>query len=250
MGRDSWAFNLFTGLVVFSICGTLFSRIFHSDPGFIAPLSGALLIVLGAVCVIRQITSLASVFGLFAVGIVAELAGLFTGIPFGRYEYTQNWWPTIHLGQHLFPLLLPFAWLMIAGASFLSLRRLMAPLPAALAGAFLSALIDMPMELAMTHVFKYWEWHQHGGFFGAPASNFVGWLFISLIAGLILASTQKKKDIDASAAHVLSYFCAFLAIAGITQFMSLAWFLLLFFSLGLWVLGRVLPTKTSPPRNM
>jgi putative membrane protein len=110
-----------------------------------------------------------------------------TGLPFGAYRYTNAWWPTIRLGDAgPFPLQLPFAWLLIVGASFLALRPFTGRWTWVVA-ALLAAAIDLAMEPVMTGPLGYWRWSEIGPLpGGAPLANTAGWAAVAMIAGIAL----------------------------------------------------------------
>ena len=188
----------YLGLVVFSLAGSLLSKATGLNPGFIAPAAGLLTIIAGVGAVFagsfqidtwKKTALLLAFVGL--VGVTSEVAGLYTGVIFGPYEYTEKWWPTILLpGDKPFPLLLPFAWMMMAGGAYLAVHRWMPDEKKWLAiplGALLAAMVDLPMEWAMTGALGYWVWTEPGPLpGGAPIMNFVGWVAVSAIAGALL----------------------------------------------------------------
>lgn len=188
----------YLGLVVFSLAGSLFSRLTGLNPGPIAPAAGLLTIAAGVGAVFagslqaetwKKTACLLCFVGLF--GAASEVAGLYTGVIFGPYEYTEKWWPTVMLpGEKPFPMLLPFAWLMMAGGAYLAAQRLLPENKKWLAiplGALTAALVDLPMEWAMTGTLGYWVWTDPGPLpGGAPIMNFVGWVVVSLAAGALL----------------------------------------------------------------
>lgn len=183
--------RLFLGLVAFSLAGSLFSRLAHLDPGPIAPVASLLTLGAGVwatfaeyVPTIRQPWPRLALALLF--GASAEVVGLATGFPFGHYAYTGAWWPTIALPVGPFPLALPFAWLLMAGASNLSLPALR-PLPSALFGGLLAATVDLVMEPVLAGPLGYWHWLRPGPLpGGAPIANFLGWWLTASFAGLLL----------------------------------------------------------------
>ena len=125
------------------------------------------------------------------LGTVAEVAGVLTGFPFGRYAYTTRWWPVVSLPDgHWFPLQVPFAWFLVVGASLLAVSRLgqgrLGKGSVLLTGA-LAATIDLIMEPVMTGPLGYWRWLDAGPLpGGAPIANFLGWFATAAVAALAL----------------------------------------------------------------
>ena len=100
-------FVAYVSLIIFSIIGTAASKFLKLDPGPVAPASGFCLILCGACIVGLELGSWQGAIAPLLVGAVSEILGLYTGFPFGRYEYTGTWWPSIPIGGgHLFPLLI------------------------------------------------------------------------------------------------------------------------------------------------
>ncbi len=196
------------------------------DAGFVAPLVTVLIILSGASIAVLSIGDPRPVIGVLIICGGAEVVGLFTGFPFGYYEYTDRWWPTVALGEfHRFPLLIPFAWLLVLGGAYRLARLKFGPWSAVPASALIATIIDIPMEEAMTSLFGYWKWVEVGPLFGAPVQNSVGWFIVSMIAGSVLAwkdtSTNDHLSID-----VLSLFCMFVAFSGFVHGFSWAWVML------------------------
>src|SRR4051794_38361205 len=111
-----------------------------------------------------------------ALGFAAELAGVATGRPFGRYAYSDKLGPRVG-GV---PVLAAAAWAMMARpawvtAGLLTRRRaLRVPLAAgALAGW------DVFLDPRMARE-GYWTWPGGGRYEGVPASNFAGWWLTGL----------------------------------------------------------------------
>jgi putative membrane protein len=120
-----------------------------------------------------------------------EIAGVLTGFPFGRYAYTDRWWPTVLLpGSARFPLQLPFAWFLVAGTAYLTVagfgqgRLGKGYVPMA---GLLAALVDLVMEPVMTGRLAYWRWLDPGPLPGdAPVANFLGWFATAAVAAVAL----------------------------------------------------------------
>jgi uncharacterized membrane protein len=122
---------------------------------------------------------------------LAEFAGSRTGFPFGRYSYTTVLQP--QLGG--VPLLIPLAWLMMLPPSWAvadSILRGGKQLPAfayRIGRAGLAALAFTAWDLFLDPqmvAWGLWRWPGGGFYFGIPASNYLGWLFVSFLIGLFL----------------------------------------------------------------
>jgi len=122
------------------------------------------------------------------LGINAELIGLFTGFPFGSYRYGRLWQPTISLpGGGYFPLLLPFAWLLVCACSYFVASWWISGWPSVLVGGLLGGVLDLVMEPVMTERLRYWTWTAAGPLPGrAPVTNLVAWCVLCCLGGLIL----------------------------------------------------------------
>ncbi len=139
---------------------------------------------------------------------LAELLGSTTGIPFGKYHYTDLLQPQI-AGV---PLLIPLAWMMMLppawaiaeiilgkaktfnhevheGAQrkpFLLLLWNLAPLVVKF--SLLSALAFTAWDLFLDPQmvgWGFWVWDKPGLYFGIPLSNYLGWLVISALITLV-----------------------------------------------------------------
>lgn len=190
----------FLGLVAFSLLGSLFSKLAKLDPGPIAPVASLLTLAAGLYAAFGAYWEVAArpwrrVGIALAIGAAAELVGLATGIPFGRYAYTTVWWPTLPLpGLGPFPLALPFAWLLTAGSATLAASKWLDPnvwpwWRPALLGGLLAAVLDLAMEPVMAGRLYYWRWLEPGPLpGGAPLANFFGWWGVGVLAGGVLVS--------------------------------------------------------------
>jgi uncharacterized membrane protein len=120
------------------------------------------------------------------VSSAAEILGVNTGIPFGRYEYTDALTPTV-FGV---PVIIPLAWLMMAYPVFVLARTIAkAWWLVALVGALAMTSWDLFLDPQMVGA-NYWSWAEAGlsvpGLEQIPWSNFVGWFAVSLIMMLLL----------------------------------------------------------------
>ena len=237
--------KVFIGLVVFALVGTAVSTWFKVDSRDIAPFVTVLLIICGSAVAAIAIGDLVAVILLLVVCGGSEIIGVFTGLPFGHYEYTDRWWPTVWLAEsHRFPLLIPFAWLLVVGGAYRLFRAKFSPWQAVPLSALLATLIDIPMERAMTWLFVYWRWEPSGPLFGAPVMNSVGWLLVSLSAGSILALRDRATD-ERNSSTVLGCFLLFVSLTGFIHRFEWAWVLLAILSVSVLAFSRNLSAQKS-----
>jgi putative membrane protein len=119
-----------------------------------------------------------------------EHLGETTGIPFGRYQYTEMLQPQL---AGVVPVPITLAWLMAAfGAWQLARgalgneRSLTDPAILALTGT-LVVVLDLQIETVATLINPYWVWFDSGPFYGVPPQNFVAWWVVGVLMGLIVA---------------------------------------------------------------
>lgn len=124
--------------------------------------------------------------GGFAIGLLVEVAGVATGLPFGRYEYSPTAAPRV-LG--LIPVAVPVYWL---GVTYLAHVVSLSARPGGRAVdiasrvalvAVLSVSWDLVADPLMTSV-GMWRWLEEGVYYGAPLSNFAGWAVTSSVLAL------------------------------------------------------------------
>ena len=106
-----------------------------------------------------------------ALGFAAELHGVATGKPFGRYHYSGKLGPLVG-GV---PLLAAAAWAMMARPSWVVAGHLTARrLPRIFLAAGALTAWDVFLDPRMARE-GYWTWPDGGRYEGVPASNFLGW---------------------------------------------------------------------------
>lgn len=150
----------------------------------------------------------------FTYALLVEQIGVKTGWPFGSYEYS----PT--LGYQIFgvPLVVPFAWIMMAHPIFLAARRI-APSWVFLVGGYGLMAWDLFLDPQMVTAGR-WTWEISGITVPfqpeIPLSNTVGWLLtgMGLMALLNFALPRERRSIGASRA-VPEFFLAWTWIGGI-----------------------------------
>lgn len=131
--------------------------------------------------------ALLAILAVPALGWFAEYTGSRTGIPFGRYHYTEALQPQI---GHV-PVAIPLAWLMMLPPSW-AVADLILPqgswwLRAALAAGAFTAW-DIYLDPHLVH-WEFWKWEKPGRFYmGIPLTNFLGWfLWAWIITALVTA---------------------------------------------------------------
>jgi uncharacterized membrane protein len=126
-----------------------------------------------------------------AVGFAAELVGVATGRPFGRYAYSDKLGPRVR-GV---PLLAAAAWALLARPAWIVAGRISTrpALRVPLAAGALTAW-DVFLDPRMARE-GYWTWPGGGRYEGVPASNFAGWLATGLVAfGVVAALDAQAPD--------------------------------------------------------
>ncbi|MFZ4509232.1 MAG: carotenoid biosynthesis protein [Fimbriimonas sp.] len=202
--------KVYLGLVAFSIAGSALTRATSLDPGLIRPVASVLLLVTGALALMKPMAASVgpgragwAVTCVLLVGLLAEVCGIYTGYPFGPYAYTAVWQPVVTLpGEHFFPIPVCLAWFLVAGGSYFLAARLFAGFWAIPLGAVLATLIDLAMEPVMVNQLGYWKWLEPTALPGGAAwLNPFGWLLTSWIAGAILHrfGAERTRDSDDSA---------------------------------------------------
>jgi uncharacterized membrane protein len=122
-----------------------------------------------------------------------EFLGSRTGVPFGRYHYTDRLQPQVG-GV---PLVIPLAWLMMlppawaVGQGIATGRGLGFVLTSALAFTVWDLYLDPQMV-----GWRLWAWEHPGGYFGIPWVNYGGWFLASAaITALISAAVLTEAGL-------------------------------------------------------
>jgi len=117
-------------------------------------------------------------------GLLVEVIGVATGVPFGAYRYTET------LGRQLagVPLVIPLAWTMMGYPALVVGRRIsrhgaLGPLVAGAALAAWDLFLD-PQMLDAGH----WVWEPTADphLMGVPVANFLGWLVVAVLMMAVL----------------------------------------------------------------
>lgn len=142
----------------------------------------------------RQGAALLLVAG--AGGFVAEVVGVHTGYPFGRYRYVHGLGTTA-AGV---PLVVALAWVMMAQPAAAVARRLVTSTPArVVVGGVALASWDVFLDPQMVSA-HHWRWldpHPHlPGVDDVPLSNFGGWLLVALLLMTAMQLTCRDTRVD------------------------------------------------------
>jgi putative membrane protein len=198
--------------------------------GSMGMVTGALaMLVWGATAIGWRRTLLFAAISI-VISAAAELTGTKTGWPFGGYEYlTLLGWKIA--GR--VPYGVPLSWFYMGFASYVLAMAIVpesAPRRGALGivlGAWLLMAWDLVLDPAMAAMpqIKFWEWHEHGPYYGMPLRNLAGWYGTGLaFIGLSRLSWSKEpqwRSLD------LTYPFALYAI-------NIVWSMILAVSAGLW----------------
>ncbi len=153
-----------------------------------------------------------SVLGGFAV----EVLGAHTGVPFGRYEYGDS------LGAALFgvPVVIAFAWPMLAWPAALAARRLVHSFAARVAlGAWALTAWDAFLDPQMVAA-GHWHWLDPAlhlpGVPTVPLSDYAGWFVVSALMSFALQrilTSSEESDRWPLAFYIWTWASSTLALA-------------------------------------
>ena len=130
-------------------------------------------------------------------GFAAEVLGVHTGVPFGRYAYSGT------LGVRVLgvPVVIALAWTMFAWPCALVARRLVSSMPARVAvGAWALASWDLFLDPQMVAA-GHWRWRYPSphlpGIPAVPLTNFAGWLLVAVLISLVLQGVLRSSPVSA-----------------------------------------------------
>lgn len=139
-----------------------------------------------------------------AVGFGAEVVGVRTGLPFGRYRYGDKLGPK----AGGVALAVPAAWALLARPSWVAAGLATGPGASrvrrvAVAACALTAW-DVFLDPRMA-ADGYWTWERPGLYEGIPASNYAGWLLTSAVvfAGFAVLDADDEPAVDGGDALAL-----------------------------------------------
>ncbi len=188
-----WTLWLFIGSIAFSVAGTLLLRLFPSTmlvfgpyyPTLVKAPTWTYMILLPILPLLAYARThpraLLLFFALWGslIGGMSELVGTSTGFPFGAYSYGA--WLGPKLLDHV-PYLIPPSWFAMSLLSLDLASRLTPRRYERIAvTAVFMVLWDVSLDPAMSRAFPFWTYPVDGFYFGMPASNWAGWLGVSLV---------------------------------------------------------------------
>jgi uncharacterized membrane protein len=124
------------------------------------------------------------------LGFVAEVVGVHTGYPFGRYAYTD----TLAPGFYGVPLAMGAAWVALL-AYVMNCVFDISPLywKRCVLGGVLMTAIDFLIDPLAAGPLHYWQWEHDGIYYGVPLVNFAGWLIVSTLILLAVGPLRKRN---------------------------------------------------------
>jgi len=141
---------------------------------------------------------------LFSMGMVAEIIGVATGLPFGEYSYGNN------LGPKLMnvPLLIGCNWAVLVFCGAAIANRLFSNLwIKSIFGGTLMVLLDIPIEI-LAPSFDFWTFIGH-----PPVENYWSWLVIGAAMHFVFHSLKLKGNFSFSLQLYLAQFLFFAVLA-------------------------------------
>lgn len=120
-----------------------------------------------------------------------EAIGILTGIPFGRYYYTEKLQPQL-LDV---PILIPFAWLMMLPPSWAVAQRITGQ-EKGIRFVTISGLAFTAWDLFLDpQMVKWdlWTWSKSSGYFGIPYANFFGWFVSAILITILIRPASLPK---------------------------------------------------------
>lgn len=138
------------------------------------------------------------------VSVALENTSVLTGFPFGHYHYTD-----VLPGPRIYfvPLVIILAYFSSGYCSWV-LANIILDNPdenpksnyfkfaVPLITAFIMTMWDVCMDPRTATIAKFWIWHDGGGFFGVPLSNYLGWFIcVWLYAQLFALYLSKTAEI-------------------------------------------------------
>jgi len=189
--------NIVSLIIILLSLGMILSDLvglFHINTSWVFHLSAILLIPLLALYIMMIFdeqffikTFLVFFFG----GLIIEILGTRTGVPFGVYEYTSKFQPQILN----IPIQIPLGWFTLGMMCYtMAYFAQKSKLKRILLASTLMVSWDLLYDPVFT-AYKIWIW-QRGEYFNIPLTNFAGWFLSSIIFFSILEFTSNHTNND------------------------------------------------------
>lgn len=212
MSARNAARALLCAVLVFLWAGGIIAHVFlGGPPAHVAWTAPLFLVVAGAIVILSAKERQRLRLGLVgAIGMLAEIVGVRTGFPFGRYEYTAALFPWVFE----VPLVMSCAWVILAAfaqqiiAPLGRSRIMVVPVFATLLTAF-----DLLIDPVAAGPLAYWAWQYPGRYYGIPATNFGGWWIVSACIALVMNTETDRNPWCHFAGYVVTSFFTVLAAA-------------------------------------
>jgi putative membrane protein len=171
--------RILTAVFLFMLGGAIVSHSFWRQPPLRGSGSSVFLYIAGLL-VLFSVEKQDRVRLLCAglLGFLAEVIGVKSGWPFGRYVYTEvlapNW-----LGA---PLVMICAWfILLAYVQQLMIHFRLSALGKIGLGSLWMAGLDLLIDPLAAAPFNFWTWLESGSYYGIPLQNFLGWFLVSAV---------------------------------------------------------------------
>lgn len=149
-------------------------------------------------------------------GLSLEILGLHTGWPFGEYSYSPS------LGAQVFgvPIVVPFAWAMIAHPTLCAARRISNSWAFFIGGFGLMAY-DLFLDPLMVSAGR-WKWNFTGSHVpftpDVPLSNTFGWLLAGMaLIAILQVSVPLERRKNGTSFFAVNFFLAWTWFAGVVS---------------------------------
>jgi putative membrane protein len=199
------AIVLLLGIYLFIYVFAVPMLVFELVPVWGTGMGGFLLILQGSLLAL-WLTANAGGRGLLAAICIAVISwavehrGVTTGLPFGRYSYTDV------LGWKFdgsVPLPIPFAWLLVVPAAIGAARLLLPdhtrhPIGLLIGAPLLALVLDLLLEPVAAYITGYWQWLDSGPYYGVPTANFLAWGALALLLTLLTIGLCGRRITEAA----------------------------------------------------
>lgn len=129
-----------------------------------------------------------------ALGFAIEVMGVATGFPYGTFNYGDSLGPKV---AGLVPYLLPLSWapLVLGAVAATTPEGKTGPRHCVLwvlSAAVLLTLVDGVLDPGAASL-GFWVWAEGGVYYGVPLTNYLGWLFSSILAAALLLVLGRRR---------------------------------------------------------